>query len=198
MDSLLKITSVSTSADVTKLRHMYDKIETHVRGLQALDVPTESYGSLLIPVLMSKIPEDIRILLARQIKDGEWNLNELLRLLKDEVKNRERCEGIKAIDRAENSEKNKNFRSKKDPSTLSALLTEETQTSINCSFCKQSHPTTTCQLVTNIAARRQILMKQGCCFKCLKRNHIAGDCQSNYSCQKCCGKHHVSLCDQGE
>jgi hypothetical protein len=48
---------------------MYDKVETHVRGPQTLEVPTESYGSLLVPILMTKIPEDIRILLGRQIKE---------------------------------------------------------------------------------------------------------------------------------
>ena len=73
---------------------------------------------------MSKIPKDMRIILARQIRDFEWDLNELLRLLKDEVRNRGRCEGIKVIGRAENSEKNKNSRPRKDSSALSALLTE--------------------------------------------------------------------------
>lgn len=199
MDSLLKIKSVSSSTDVAKLRQMYDKIETHVRGLQALQVPTESYGSLLIPVLMNKIPDDIRILVARQIKDGEWSLDEILRLLGDEIKNRERCEGIKAIDISENREKNNaSHRFRKDPPTLSALFTEEKETTINCTFCKQRHPTASCQVVTNKAARKQILMKQGRCFKCLRRNHVVRNCRSNYSCQKCAGKHHVSICDSEE
>ena len=40
-DSLLKITNLSYSADLTKLRQNNDKIETYIRGLQALNVPTE-------------------------------------------------------------------------------------------------------------------------------------------------------------
>lgn len=59
MDSLLKLAPLGNTPDVRKLRGTYDKIEAHVRGLQALDVPTETYGSLLVPVLMTKIPEDI-------------------------------------------------------------------------------------------------------------------------------------------
>ena len=105
MNSLLKITHLSSEADVRKLRQNNDTIKTHIRGLQALNVPTESYGSLLVPVSMNKFPEDIRILLGRLIKDDGWNLREILRLLQEEIKNREKCEGIKAIETSDNSEK---------------------------------------------------------------------------------------------
>ena len=97
MDSLLKLALLGNMPDVRKLRGTYDKIEAHVRGLQALDVPTETYGCLLVPVLMTKIPQDIRLLVGREIKDGEWNLSEILKLLRNEVENRERCEGVNAL-----------------------------------------------------------------------------------------------------
>ena len=42
MDSLLKLAPLGNTSDVRKLRRNYDKIEAHVRGLQALDVPTET------------------------------------------------------------------------------------------------------------------------------------------------------------
>ena len=60
-------------------------------------MPAETYGSLLVPVLMSKIPDDVRLLVGREIKDGEWNLTEVLRLLRNEVENREICEGVPAL-----------------------------------------------------------------------------------------------------
>ena len=56
MDGLLKLTPLGNTSDVRKLRQTYDEIEAHVRGLQVLEVPTESYGSFFIPVLMTKIP----------------------------------------------------------------------------------------------------------------------------------------------
>ena len=87
MDGLLKLTPLGNTSDVRKLRQTYDEIEAHVRGLQALEVPTESYGSFIVPVLMTKIPEDIRLLVGREMKDGEWNLTEILRLLRSEVEN---------------------------------------------------------------------------------------------------------------
>ena len=69
------------------------------------------------------------------------------------------------------------------------------KTTINCSFCQKEHTSASCFVVTDIEARKQILRKQGRCFLCLKRNHIARDCESRYICKYCSGKHHVSLCN---
>ena len=94
MDMLLELTPLGNTSDARKLQGTYDKIEAHVSGLQALDyLPSETYGSLSVPVRMTKIPEDIRLLVGREIKDGEWNLAEILRLLRNDVENREICEG---------------------------------------------------------------------------------------------------------
>ena len=71
MDGLLKLTPSGNTSDVRKLWQTYDEIEAHVRGLQTLEVPTESYGSFLVPVLMMKITEDIRLLVGREMKDGK-------------------------------------------------------------------------------------------------------------------------------
>ena len=62
----------------------YDKIEARVIGLQALDVRTETYGSE-VPVFMTKIPEDTRLLVGRESKNGKWDLSEILQLLRNEV-----------------------------------------------------------------------------------------------------------------
>eukprot|EP00794_Sanderia_malayensis_P001253 gene1253-biopygen482 len=95
-DALLRITPLTSSKNIRDLRELYDKVVVHVRGLQSLDVPTSSYESLLVPVLLSKIPEDVRLLIDREIKDDKWELGRLLNLLRYEVENRERCLGIKA------------------------------------------------------------------------------------------------------
>jgi hypothetical protein len=69
------------------------------------------------------------------------------------------------------------------------------KTTINCSFCQKEHTSANCFVVTDIEARKQILRKQGRRFLCLKRNHIARDCESRCMCKYCSGKHHVSLCN---
>ena len=152
MDGLLKLTPLGNTSDVRKLRQTYDEIEAHVRGLQALEVPTESYGSFLVPVLMTKIPEDIRLLVGREMKDGEWNLIEILRLLCSEVENRERCGGVQALARTENlysPEDRRNAKSPKSgPTSASALFSgNQPSNTTHCTFCKQPHPTASCHMV---------------------------------------------------
>ena len=56
MESLPKI-HVPTS-DTKNLREFHDIYETNICGLETLGIMTESYGSLLIPILLKKIPDD--------------------------------------------------------------------------------------------------------------------------------------------
>ena len=89
MDAKLK--SVSTMADIKKIRQIYDQVEIHVRGLQAQGVDSAQYGALLIPIMMAKLPEDLRLILSRQFCGDNWNLDELLKAFKTELEARERC-----------------------------------------------------------------------------------------------------------
>ena len=95
-DALLNLPPLVSSKNTKELRKLCDTVEVHVRGLQALNVPTSAYGSLLVPILLSKIPEDVRWLIGREIKDKRWELNRLIELFREEVENRERCAGIQA------------------------------------------------------------------------------------------------------
>lgn len=55
-----------TSSDkVSQLRLVYDKICINMRGLESLEVSSHHYESLLLPVIMSKLPHEIKIQLAR-------------------------------------------------------------------------------------------------------------------------------------
>ena len=72
MERLLKLPQLNNSNDVRKLRVLYDSIEAYVRGLQALDVTSESYGKLMVPILLNKLPEDIRLIISRQKKEETW------------------------------------------------------------------------------------------------------------------------------
>ncbi|XP_068697335.1 uncharacterized protein [Montipora foliosa] len=63
MESLSKIHA--PSSDTKNLREFYDICETNIRGLETLGIMTKSYGSLIIPILLKKIPDDIRHLIFR-------------------------------------------------------------------------------------------------------------------------------------
>lgn len=54
-------------------------------------VSPDTYDSFLAPVIMSKIPQELRILISRDMPSGEWKLEPLLKIFNAELKLREKC-----------------------------------------------------------------------------------------------------------
>jgi hypothetical protein len=70
MDEILKV-QACTGEKLSSLRYVYGKISVHVRGLASLGVSSEHYGNLLIPIIMSNLPSDIRLQIARKARSLE-------------------------------------------------------------------------------------------------------------------------------
>ena len=51
-----------------------------------MKVDTNSYGSLLLPLINEKLPTDIRIIITRKFKSEVWDWNEIIEVLKLESK----------------------------------------------------------------------------------------------------------------
>ena len=64
MQELLNLQSLNNEK-ANNLRSLYDNILVHVRGLESLGVSSEKYGSLLIPMIMSCMPNKITLQIAR-------------------------------------------------------------------------------------------------------------------------------------
>ena len=61
-----------------------------MRGLRSLGVTADTYGSLLSPVFVNKLPVEIRVLISRQVPEESWSLEELLKAMLTELEARER------------------------------------------------------------------------------------------------------------
>ena len=68
----------------------YDQVETSVRNRKTLGVEKKPYGSLLIPLLTEKLPDDLRLRIARKFDNDVWELSEILDLVKNELEVKER------------------------------------------------------------------------------------------------------------
>ena len=88
MNFLLNLDPV-VSTSVKALRHLYDQVESHISSLKSLGVNSETYGSLLSPVLLSKLPADVRLIASREISEEDWNLDTLLGVIERETVARE-------------------------------------------------------------------------------------------------------------
>ena len=91
MDILLKTEAVSSHHNLKGLRHLYDIVESQVRGLKSLGVESSSYGSILFSVLLQKLPPELRLILSREIREDDWNLDSLPKQMEEEIKARERA-----------------------------------------------------------------------------------------------------------
>ena len=74
-----------------QLRQFFDRIENHICSLQSLGIESESYGKLLIPLIMEKLPGELRLIISRKIEQDVWDLDTLLKALNGELEARERC-----------------------------------------------------------------------------------------------------------
>ena len=57
MDSLLKLDPVSDVYDFGKIRRLNDTINIQIRSLENLKVSSETYGTLLVLLVLVRIPE---------------------------------------------------------------------------------------------------------------------------------------------
>ena len=88
MDPLLKIPAATN--DVKKLRFLYDACEGYIHGLESLEVYPQSYGDLLIPIVMKKLPREVRHIMLRSHDEMTWTLADLRKQLQHEVETREK------------------------------------------------------------------------------------------------------------
>ena len=65
-------------------------MEASVRSLKALGMSSESYVTMLTPVLLTKLPTVIWLIANRKISDADLNLETLQTVLEDELVARER------------------------------------------------------------------------------------------------------------
>ena len=81
---------------ILKSCEVYDSIEINVRSLKSLEITIEHYGPILVSIVMSKLPDDIQLLVTRSMATGikstseeEWKIDELLKYLQKELESRE-------------------------------------------------------------------------------------------------------------
>ena len=86
MEALLKLQPVDTMLNVKGIRGVLDNLEIQVRGLHALGIDSAQYGALLIPILVEKLPEELRLI----VSWVNWELTYAIQAVKSEVEARER------------------------------------------------------------------------------------------------------------
>ena len=99
-------------------------------------------------VLMNKVPKDLPLIVSREIKGGDWELDLLLKVLHQKLEAHERAAGSQnTYSPTTNTPYRTNDQPWDDPPTASAL-TSTSRTSPTCTYCKQPHASNKCKTVT--------------------------------------------------
>ena len=89
MNELLNARPVFNESDTARLRGLYDFVEAKYRALQPLNVDKRTYSEIVVPMLLERIPDSIRLTITREKQYLEWTLKDLLDSLMTEVELRE-------------------------------------------------------------------------------------------------------------
>ena len=83
MQALIDLPSPSNS--LPSLREFYDSTEGHIRSLSSLGKSEDSYGSLLVPIILGKLPAKVKQNLVRAHGKKEWTITELQAAILNEL-----------------------------------------------------------------------------------------------------------------
>ena len=94
MESFVKLQPIASMKNVSGLRAMYDLVEGNVRNLSSLGVPSDTYGKLLVHLLIEKISPSLRLVISCEFDDKVKNLENVLQYFKKGIFVKERCASL--------------------------------------------------------------------------------------------------------
>ena len=65
MESFVKLQPITSIINASGLRAMYDLVEGNVCNLSSLGDPSDTYGKLLVHLLIEKVPHSLRLVISK-------------------------------------------------------------------------------------------------------------------------------------
>ena len=163
MNVFIEVTSPTNSASALQL--FYNSIESHARSLSSLGQRCETYSSLLVPIMLNKLPVDVRRNLAKQHGIGEWTIYQLQGTLLTEIQILEMGSHHSLKSQSNSHQFTASFLT----NSFHKLQhdTSETKKKLTCVYCKGSHTHGNCEVVKDQQKRLDIIKRDKLCFNCL-------------------------------
>ncbi|XP_052227387.1 uncharacterized protein LOC127842104 [Dreissena polymorpha] len=163
--------------NLQSVRSFYDKMETHIRNLESIGQQQDTYGDLLVPVILEKLPADIKRNLARERGDTNWKLCDLRRAIYRELDIMEA--GSASYPEVAQFMKTASLyagtnHAKKAKFDKSESLNVKKQT-FSCPFCHEKHKPTECSKYCSPSERISVFEKDKLCYNCLGIKETAVD-----------------------
>lgn len=183
---LFELKAVDTESAVG-LRNLFDGARKHLRCLQILNQPVDSWDAILIHLMANKLDKITR---------REWetassgNVPQSYNMLEKFVT--DRCQMLDAMP-LKRSLQNENFiATKRIKSEGRTFMVRKS--SLGCAACRGDHSLGVCNRyrAKSLDEKLKMIKRFSLCYNCLKPNHTADQCR-NRGCFKCEGKHHTSI-----
>ena len=202
---------LETVADnkITSLKLFLDKINTNIRSLASLNVTKDCYGIFLSEIILSRIPDKIKIQFAQTAVD-EQTLETLITLIEQHIKSLELIKNtsLKPLEKHKSkpfssfatgneTRNNSNINNTTNtPYNRNLNISNSTSFNRKCNLCKNiGHSTAYCELYKScdtVQKRWDIIKKHHLCSNCLG-SHSYNQCFSTKGCSICNLWHHTSL-----
>lgn len=137
MWALLDLTT--PSYHLSSLQTFHDTLENHVQGLDALGRSHETYGDLLIPVILGKLPLDMCTNLPRDHDGHKWTFPQLRDSILEVGTHTPFSKGTLLG----------TFLTQAQGKPLPTPQFRPPKTRKRCTYCKGPHPSYNCNLITS-------------------------------------------------
>ena len=71
------------------LRKLYDTVEYHVRSRNGLEINYQHFGPLLIPIILERLLNTIKLQISCSLGKENWNIEQFLLVIHEEISARE-------------------------------------------------------------------------------------------------------------
>lgn len=170
------------------LRDLFDSARKHLRCLQNLEQPVESWDAVLIHLMANKLDSNTR---------REWEsaasgtTPPSYKQLEKFVGERSHVLDAIPLQSRQDSEP---YPAKRPRTEVRALTVNRRNEMHGCVLCGRDHSLSSCSNFNakSVDEKLKLVKRFALCFNCLKRNHTAEQCR-NRGCLKCDNKHHTSI-----
>ena len=184
---MLNLHAVS-ELEVTKLNKFVDKVNVHVRSLNALGVTENKYDIFLTEIILSRVPNPVKLRYSKLKKDSQ-TMEGLMEILQTEIKG---LELVKSTIPQHNTKLYDKPKSKMQNFCFPAVANSDRK----CTICDViSHRTHRCPKLfacKDIAERIELVKSKNACFNCLGPHRVK-QCKSAYRCSICNKSHNTLL-----
>ena len=157
--------------------------------MHSVGVKSERYGPLLIPIIIEKLPDEIKLEISRQLGRNNWKIEDFMNVVKNEITARESCDFVR-------NQKKVPERSEKEAHCSTEALFAGNKNLV-CAFCNQNQYSDKCTIITDVDRRKEMVRRNRLCFKCLATGHPIRKCRSKFNYYRCKStNHHTAICDK--